>query len=198
MIQSLSRRRTRYDQHIFARDAEFAQCFRESRIGGEIREVYVFLHSVISPDLSRRCSILSQLFRRKWAGHNHSGCETKRQMIRRLMLVIHQRHGLDSQRRGCGNLRVGVMTDCEIESAIARPLAQSRRSSDQVSGFGRQSATTVAAVSSSAVAFAHGDGDHRRHRPPPAPDRPRPSSRPHGRPRPGRRATTSSSRVAAR
>ena len=66
-------------------------------------------------------------------------------MICRLMLVIHQCHGLDSQRRGCGNLRVGVMTDCEIESAIARPLAQSRRSSDQVSGFGRQSATTVAA-----------------------------------------------------
>src|SRR5437667_2901521 len=135
MIQSLSRRRTRYDQHIFARDAEFAQCFRESWIGSEVSQVNVFLYPVISSDFSRRGSVLSQLCRRKCARHDHSGCESKRQMIRRLMLVIHQRYGLDSQRRGCGNLRVGIMTDCKIESAIARPLAQSRRAPDQVSGF---------------------------------------------------------------
>ena len=66
-------------------------------------------------------------------------------MIRRLMLVIHQRHGLDSQRRGCGNLRVGVMTDCKIESTIARPLAQSGRPPDQVSGFASKRAPTMPA-----------------------------------------------------
>ena len=136
VIQSLSRRRTRYDQHLFARDAEFAQCFRESWIGSEVSEVSVFLCPVISSDFSRRGSVLSELFRRKCARHNHSGCESKRQMIRRLMLVIHQRHRLDSQRRGGGDLRVGIMTDCKIESAITRPFAQSRRAPDQVSGFG--------------------------------------------------------------
>src|SRR5438034_10394254 len=88
VIQSLSRRRTRYDQHIFARDAEFAQCFRESRIGSEVSEVNVFFYPFVSSDFSRRGSILSQLFRRKCARHDHSGCESKRQMIRRLMPVI--------------------------------------------------------------------------------------------------------------
>src|SRR5437016_10710472 len=145
MIQRLSRRRTRYDQHIFARDAEFAQCFPEFWIGNEVSEVSVFLYPVISSDFSRRCSVLSQFCRRKCARHNHSGGETKRQMIRRLMLVIHQRHGLDSQRRGCGNLRVGVMTDCKIESTIARPLAQSGRPPDQVSGFASKRAPTMPA-----------------------------------------------------
>src|SRR5437016_11575564 len=89
MIQSLSGRRTRYDQHIFARDDEFAQYFREVRIGSEVSEINVFFHPVISSDSSRRCSVFSQLFSRKCARHDHSGCETKRQVIRRLRSEEH-------------------------------------------------------------------------------------------------------------
>src|SRR5207237_10597636 len=144
VIQSLSRRRTRYDQHLFARDAEFAQCFRESWIGSEVSEVSVFLCPVISSDFSRRGSVLSELFGRKCARHNHSGCESKRQMIRRLLLVIHQRYGVDSEHRGGGNLRLGLMADRKLESAITRPFPQGRRAPDHVSGFGAQSATAVA------------------------------------------------------
>ena len=123
MIKRFAGRRSRHDQHLLLCDAEFSQRFRERWIGFEIGEVNVFFHSVVTFHFARRGSVLAQLGGRKGARYDHARRQTKRQMISRLMFVIHQRYRLNSQGRGGGNLRVRIVTDREIEPAIACPLS---------------------------------------------------------------------------
>ena len=54
-------------------------------------------------------------------------------MIRWLVFVVHQRHALDPQStRGC-NLRVGIVAECQIKAASARPLSERRRAANEIS-----------------------------------------------------------------
>src|SRR2546423_307049 len=80
-------------------------------------------------------------------------------MIRRLMFVIHQRHRLDSQRRGGSNLRVRVVTEGEIKAAVARPFTQGPRASNQIAGFARYRSAAMTANYVREQARLHGQRD---------------------------------------
>src|ERR1051325_11574137 len=56
-------------------------------------------------------------------------------MVRGLVFVIHQGHRSNSQSGGSRDLRVRIVTEREIKSAITRPFARRRSAPDQVAGF---------------------------------------------------------------
>ena len=104
MIESFARRRPDHDQHIFLVDAEFAQRVCEVRIRLEIGEVDVFLNAFVTMHLAERSPILTQFVRGKSTRHDYLRRQTKSQVIGRLMLVIHQRDGFDSERGSRGDV----------------------------------------------------------------------------------------------
>src|SRR2546426_1069222 len=64
-------------------------------------------------------------------------------MVSGLMLVIHQRHAIDPKRRGSRNLRIGIVTESEIDSTVACPLAQRGRAAHKVTGLAAKRAAAV-------------------------------------------------------
>jgi len=65
-------------------------------------------------------------------------------MIRRLVLIIHQRNGANTE-CACGrDLGVRVVAHCEIKSAAAGPLCQRRGPADEIAGFACKLAAAMA------------------------------------------------------
>src|SRR5438067_1643297 len=64
-------------------------------------------------------------------------------MICRLVLVIHQRQALDPKRRGGRNLRIGIVTEREIDSTVACPFAQRGSAAHEVTGLAAKRAAAM-------------------------------------------------------
>src|SRR3954471_4630558 len=113
MIQSLARGRAYDDERVARRvDAElFRQERRERRVRLEVREINVLLDSRVPPDLLKLCAKAPQRLFGKSLGHDDARGEAKREMVRGLMLVVHQRDRAQAQSARRQDLRVRVMTD---------------------------------------------------------------------------------------
>src|ERR1700750_3517760 len=111
MIQCFARGRA-YDDERVARSVN-AELLRQER--GETRvwlgvcEINVLFDSSVTPDLSGLRAEAPKRVLRKRRGHNHARSEAKRQMVRGLMLVVHQRDRAQGQSARRQNLRVRVM-----------------------------------------------------------------------------------------
>src|SRR5689334_20550831 len=104
MIQSIVRWRPHQDQHIIRFNSKLTQPRTKQRIGLKVGEVNILLRAVIPPDLLHTRAIPSQTLRRKTRRHDDTGRETEREMIRRLMLVIHHRDGSKTEHAGSKDL----------------------------------------------------------------------------------------------
>src|ERR1041385_3116757 len=97
MIQSIVRRRPHQDQHIIRSNSKLTQPRTKRSIGLEVGEVNILLRAVIPPHLSHARAVPSQTLRRKTRGHDDTRSETKSEMARLLMLVVHHRDGLHAE-----------------------------------------------------------------------------------------------------
>src|SRR5205085_10039102 len=127
MIERLTRRRAHDDEHIIRINPKRAQLRCEVWIGREVREIDVLFRPVVAPDFARTRAEAPERRSRKSARHNDARRQPKRQMIRRLMLIIHQRHRLYAERTRRHDLRIRVMTDRERHLTSTRPTPERPR-----------------------------------------------------------------------
>src|SRR5690242_17666465 len=104
MIQSIVGRRSHQHQHIIRVDAKLTQPSSKCWVGLKVGEVNVFLRAVITPHFAGARAVMPQLFRGKTRGNDYSRSKTKREVVCRLIFVVHQRDWLNSQRSRRENL----------------------------------------------------------------------------------------------
>src|SRR4051812_4632120 len=67
-------------------------------------EVHILLYAIVTFHLRTACSKSSQSSRGKSLWHDDARCKAERDMVRGLMLVIHQRHTADSEHSACQHM----------------------------------------------------------------------------------------------
>src|SRR5688572_25881560 len=111
----------------------------------KVREIDVFLRAVITAHLADTRAKTAQRVRRKTRGHDYARRESEREMVCGLMFVVHHRDRFDSREAAGEDLRIGIVTDREIEAACPGPTRQFPRAGYQVSRFTRYVASAVRA-----------------------------------------------------
>src|ERR1044072_5596566 len=100
MIECVGCVRPDHDQYIIALNAHLVQNFAKSRIGFEVREVYVFFNALVPPDLLIRCAEPPESFGRKTVREDQSFCGSECEMVSRMVLVIHHVDALKTKHTG--------------------------------------------------------------------------------------------------
>src|SRR5688500_2295093 len=97
VIERVVRRWTHQDQHIISINTKLTQLRAEVRIGLEVCEVNIFFRAVITTNLADTRSIMSQTACWKTRWNDDTRSEAKREMVCRLIFVVNECDGLDSQ-----------------------------------------------------------------------------------------------------
>ena len=92
MVKRLACRWTNDDQNILRFDAKLTKDGREFRIWREAGKVNIFLRAPISFHLSVRGAVALKCAVGETVGNDDACRQPERQVIRGLVLIIHQRH----------------------------------------------------------------------------------------------------------
>src|SRR5256714_4710623 len=147
VIQGFARGRADDDERVaLCVNAELLSKARgEPRVGREVCEVNVLLDALVAANLRGARAESPERVCGERAGDDDARREPEGEVVRRLVLVVHQSHRANSEEARRQNLRVRVVADGQIETATARPAHEPRGAPEETAGLARELPAAVTA-----------------------------------------------------
>ena len=114
VVESSLGRRAHRSRHAVGVET---QRYEDGRVRSDVRQVELLLEALVANDLLRRRSESPQARLGKGRRNDHSPGEPEAQVIRRLVLVVHHRHGRHARESRGDDLRVGAVRERHVRTA---------------------------------------------------------------------------------